>query len=564
MSLPLPNFDDRTYADLVEQARSQIPVEYPAWTDHNPTDTGMILIEMLAWLTEMVLYRVNQVPNDSIEMMLSLLKTRPDTNPDDKKPWRLAADVELLNQLNFDAADLKDNAKRAIALKLAVQQTVLQLRRSYRAVNCDDFEQLVLEWSKTAPDEEKVLRVRCFAEKDLTNLNRSTNPDSAGHVSLVVVPQTTPPIYARAAQRLNFNTDNNQVLISSLKGLETRNPIHTLEAWVYVQKLTSQSNCILLLGQEGEGAHHWLLTADGKLQLGRWLGTQQQSQIAVGAWTHLAVVFDGQNLQAYINGDGSINTQPLSKVSFNLTEQSLRLGRRISNGSDFKGKIAEVRLWNTARTQADIKATMHQRLTGQKPGLVGYWPLDEGSGTTVYDQTYQNLSTLQNQGIITGATWQAEFPSINLCQNLWNYLDDRRLLTTRHHIVLPVDVQLTVSADLYLTDGASVNQVREAANELLQCFFHRSESGPYWQGQGYPIGRSLPSSEIYALLDGIAGVDYVREVTLKAPSKADVTSSKDSPTILTLQPDELIAVLPPDLHFKDRFGNDYERFSSHQ
>lgn len=70
MSLPLPNLDDRTYADLVEQAISQIPIEYPEWTDHNPTDTGIILIELLAWLTEMVLYRVNQIPDKNIETFL--------------------------------------------------------------------------------------------------------------------------------------------------------------------------------------------------------------------------------------------------------------------------------------------------------------------------------------------------------------------------------------------------------------------------------------------------------------------------------------------------------------
>lgn len=543
MSLPLPNLDDRTYADLVEQARAQIPVEYPAWTDHNPTDTGMILIEMLAWLTEMLLYRVNQVPNDSIETMLGLLRAQP---------WTLETERELLQQLNFTASDLQDSNKRAITLKLAVQQTVLQLRQRYRAVTCDDFEQLVLEWSKTVPDKEKVLRVRCFPEKDLTNLTRraSPNPDP-GHVSLVVVPP--------ASQRLNFNTANNQVLISSLQGLETGNPVHTLEAWVYVQELTAKRNCILLLGQDGEGAHHWLLQTNGRLQLGPWgsIGSQRQPQIPVGVWTHLAVVFDGQTLKAYINGDGSTNNQSQSNVSFNLTQQSLRLGRRISNESDFKGKIAEMRLWKTARTKAEIQGNMYRRLTGEEGGLVGYWSLDEGKGTTVYDQTNHNLTNLRNQGIITGASWQAEFPSINLCQNLWDYLDDRRLLTTRHHIVLPVDVQLTVSATLYLIDGASVDQVQKAANKLLQCFFHRSESGPYWQGQGYPIGRSLPQSEIYALLDGIAGVDYVRDVRLRAPGKPEVADAP-APSLVPLQPDELIAVLPLQLQFKDRFGNDWK------
>jgi hypothetical protein len=274
----------------------------------------------------------------------------------------------------------------------------------------------------------------------------------------------------------------------------------------------------------------------------------------VGVWTHLAVVFDGKTLNAYVNGDGSINSQPLTNVSFNFTQQSLRLGRRISNESDFKGKIAEVRLWKTARTQAEIQATMHRRLSD--PGLVGYWPLDEGSGTTVYDQTNPTPNASRNQGTIAGATWETSdwlMPS----KKLWDFLDDRRLLSTRHHVVPPVDVSLTVSADLYLSDGASVSQIQQEATHLLYRFFHRSDSGPYWQGQGYPIGRSLPQSEIYALLDGIAGVDYVRNVTLRAPGKPTVSSSRDSPTVLPLQPYELMSVLPPQLQFKDRFGQDW-------
>ena len=82
MNLPLPNLDDRTYAEIVEEAISQIPVEYPEWTDHNPTDTGIILIELLAWLTEMTLYQVNQIPDDNYANFVSLLKGKKWNLPD--------------------------------------------------------------------------------------------------------------------------------------------------------------------------------------------------------------------------------------------------------------------------------------------------------------------------------------------------------------------------------------------------------------------------------------------------------------------------------------------------
>jgi len=61
----LPTLDDRTLADFVNDARAMIPSLAPAWTDHNPTDPGIVLIEMLAWLAEIVLYRIDRVPDRS-------------------------------------------------------------------------------------------------------------------------------------------------------------------------------------------------------------------------------------------------------------------------------------------------------------------------------------------------------------------------------------------------------------------------------------------------------------------------------------------------------------------
>ncbi|MCX5357759.1 putative baseplate assembly protein [Streptomyces sp. NBC_00124] len=68
-----PNLDDRTWQDLVEQMRALIPKYAPAWTDHNPSDPGITLIELFAWLTEGVIYRLNQVPDKNYLAFLNLL-----------------------------------------------------------------------------------------------------------------------------------------------------------------------------------------------------------------------------------------------------------------------------------------------------------------------------------------------------------------------------------------------------------------------------------------------------------------------------------------------------------
>ncbi|WP_248962841.1 putative baseplate assembly protein [Sphaerisporangium perillae] len=68
-----PDLDDRTWQDLVDQMRALIPRYAPQWTDHNPSDLGITLIELFAWLAEGVIYRLNQTPDKNYVAFLNLL-----------------------------------------------------------------------------------------------------------------------------------------------------------------------------------------------------------------------------------------------------------------------------------------------------------------------------------------------------------------------------------------------------------------------------------------------------------------------------------------------------------
>jgi predicted phage baseplate assembly protein len=63
MALAVPNLDDRKFQEIVDQAKRLIPLYCREWTDHNVSDPGVALIELFAWMTDMLLYRVNQVPD---------------------------------------------------------------------------------------------------------------------------------------------------------------------------------------------------------------------------------------------------------------------------------------------------------------------------------------------------------------------------------------------------------------------------------------------------------------------------------------------------------------------
>ena len=73
MPIPLPNLDDRRWADLVEEGRALIPLYAPEWTDHNASDPGITLMEMFAWIAEMDIYEINRIPKRHTRKFLELV-----------------------------------------------------------------------------------------------------------------------------------------------------------------------------------------------------------------------------------------------------------------------------------------------------------------------------------------------------------------------------------------------------------------------------------------------------------------------------------------------------------
>jgi phage-related baseplate assembly protein len=76
VSLPSPNLDDRTFDDIVEDVIRLIPRYCPDWTNHNPSDPGITLVELFAWMTELILYRLNRVPDKVYVTLLDLIGIR--------------------------------------------------------------------------------------------------------------------------------------------------------------------------------------------------------------------------------------------------------------------------------------------------------------------------------------------------------------------------------------------------------------------------------------------------------------------------------------------------------
>jgi predicted phage baseplate assembly protein len=98
MPLPTPNLDDlRFQTDLVDEARRRIVRYCPEWTEYNVSDPGVTLIELFAWMTEQLAYRLNRVPDKNYVKFLELLGVQllPASSARTELTFRLAVPFPL-------------------------------------------------------------------------------------------------------------------------------------------------------------------------------------------------------------------------------------------------------------------------------------------------------------------------------------------------------------------------------------------------------------------------------------------------------------------------------------
>jgi len=148
----------------------------------------------------------------------------------------------------------------------------------------------------------------------------------------------------------------------------------TIEAWV---NLTDSGGCSSIIGKSF--TQSWWVGICGTTLRSYIKGTSSLLDGGVinpGEWNHIAVVYDGVQRRHYINGElvqTHNETGPLPASSANL-----QIGSDPSYAHTPTGTIDEVRLWNVARTLAQIRASM-SGLTGSTSGLVALWPLNNNA-----------------------------------------------------------------------------------------------------------------------------------------------------------------------------------------
>jgi hypothetical protein len=170
----------------------------------------------------------------------------------------------------------------------------------------------------------------------------------------------------------------------------------TLEAWVYATHSSSVEHKVV--------GFHTAIHRDIYISLqhgGVWFymydpsgGAHKLWKDGVGAhqWYHLCGTYDGKKMRLYINGKEETACEhqwyPRFTDGFQLASPFyLSVDPYLVSGQYFPGLMAEVRVWDYARSRAQISAARSRVLQSDERGLVVYYSFDEGNATLVTDIT---------------------------------------------------------------------------------------------------------------------------------------------------------------------------------
>ena len=430
MPIKLPNLDDRTFADLVAEAHTLIPVHAPRWTNHNESDPGITLVELFAYLTEIQIYRLNRVTDANLCAFL-----------------RLIDGVRRIPSRRNRGMVTRPPDTTEIPLRDEVREVVLKLRKQDRAVSCEDFERLARE------ADQKITRAYCIPFRSPITSPPSPTPDA--YVNVVVFPT--------------------EVLFDTVFWFE---------------------------GAGDEEEYKNVTAASGKGgSIPLWSDTAKEPKaLYLGSST----VFESFNIKLGETGAGYTLTFEYfdGKNWTSLTTDKDRLVDGTSNWTS-GGLVTFTRPANWRPTERNH--------------VNGYWLRISSTAaptkTAVANVIYRDL-----------------------LERVRQYLEPRRLLTTRFRVVGPRLVTIGVHVKLVLKhDAVQATVEKEVENRLSQ----------FLNLEVWPFGRNVYVSEIYRLLDRIAGVDFVTKIDNKeiitAQDVGDRSIKQDGELVaIRLNPDELV------------------------
>ena len=265
---------------------------------------------------------------------------------------------------------------------------------------------------------------------------------------------------------LDFDGESDYVEVTNESAMIANSDQMTLSGWVYPRGPNADSYTQFdgFFGfRNNEDADFYLLQlgnykVECRLKVsggGEFTIVTAENSIISETWHHLALTYDGSNMILYIDGIEAGSTGAYGQITNEFLP--FYIGRLIwqTTNFDLDGQVDEVSLWNLALTEQQVQDYMYADLTGEE-GLVGYWKLNEGTGSTAYDSSDEG-----NNGQIYGAMWSTDTPGPSTVTVNVSYNDGWNL------VGLPVSVDdagyvslfpEAISGTLYSFDGGYISE----------------------------------------------------------------------------------------------------------
>ncbi len=238
--------------------------------------------------------------------------------------------------------------------------------------------------------------------------------------SLLLISLFTSFIFANAqvnTHSLSFDYVDDYVDVPNNAALNPTTSI-TIQAWIKANAwgtnvydnyivgkddwATSSAGYALRAGAGGELSFNFAISG------GVWQEVISSTMMSTGVWHNVAATFDGTTQKIYIDGVLAGTASYTGTIVTSTYDLNIGAVPYLIQGSRlFNGNIDQVMVWNTALTLAQINQYKNCPPTSAVAGLVGFWNLEEGTGTTTADQSGNALTATLMNGVAWSTTVQA-------------------------------------------------------------------------------------------------------------------------------------------------------------
>ncbi|MFC1892693.1 putative baseplate assembly protein [Chloroflexota bacterium] len=646
MALQAPNLDDRKFQDIVSEARTKIPLYCPRWTDYNLSDPGITLIEIFSWMVDMLLYRLNRVPEKHYIKFMDLIGIRlePPKPATVNVTFRLSAPQPESVTIPYgtEVATVRTETEDAITFTTNQDFTIPLPTLAYALTTPDDsaFTDVMSTLKNPdiytpvfqgVPEENNALYLGYSEELNALTLALTIQSSIEG----VGVDPRNPPMaweYWDGEQerwsllRLESDTTgglntNGQVILHIPSTVAMTEVDGTNAYWIRcratkpspsqrgygssprVRSIVSDSmGCTVPASHASRITNEFLGRSDGtpgqifhllnvpllSREPGETIEVETENEGEFEPWQEVIDFADSGPTDPHFTCDsvsGEVQFGPSIRQPTGQEKQYGKVppnGRRIRfasyrSGGGVIGNVGEgtitvlkssipyvdsVKNFEGAKggtdaetmdsvilraprvLRANIRAVTNEDFeylaVEASPRVARAKCISPGDTADAGNPPPGTVRVLLVPLILDGDRYippeLLEVPRL-VREEVESYLDERRLLATRLVIDTAQYVPVAVEAQVKAKRGSTHQKVAAEVEKRLYQYINPVCGGE--DGQGWPFGRSLNLSEIYAALQGIARVDYIEEVKI-FPVDPDTDQRQEATTMITIPPNAVL------------------------